>query len=83
MKEYTYTNDIDSGKFQKNAQTISNRLGKAKTPLLEGLGSEIIVYRITSGIGNNKKLKNTTIVKIRKRSLLAPLSPLNENDSVM
>ena len=83
MKEYTYINDIDSGKFPKNAQAISNRLRKAKTPLLEGLGIEIIVDRITSGIGNNRKLKNTTIVKIRKRSPLAPLSPLNENDSGM
>jgi hypothetical protein len=78
LKEYTYTNDLDSGKFPKNAQAKSNRLRKAKTPFLEGLGIEIIVYRITPGIGNNKKLKNTTIVKIRKRSPLAPLSPLNE-----
>ena len=45
--EYTYTNDIDNGEFPKNAQAISNRLRKAQTPLLEGLGIEIIVYKIT------------------------------------
>ena len=67
LKEYNVTNNIDSSKFPKNVQAICNRLRKAKTPLLEGLGIEIKVDRITSGIGNNKKLKNTAIVKIRKR----------------
>ena len=80
LKEYADTNNIDSSRFPKNAQAISNRLRKAKTPLLEGLGIEIIVDRITSGIGNNKKLKNTAIVKIRKRSPPSPPSPPNKND---
>jgi len=70
LKEYNVTNNIDSSKFPKNVQAICNRLRKAKTPLLECLGIEIIVDRIKSGIANNKKLKNTAIVKIRKRSPL-------------
>jgi hypothetical protein len=80
LKKYSDDNNIDNSKFPKNAQSISNRLRKAKTPLLEGLGIEIIVDRITSGIGNNKKLKNTAIVKIRKRSPLPPPPPPNQND---
>jgi hypothetical protein len=79
LKKFSDDNNIDNSKFPKNAQSISNRLRKAKTPLLEGLGIEVIIDRITSGIGNNKRLKNSTIVKIRKRSPPSPLSPLDEN----
>lgn len=50
LKEYNVTNNIGSSEFPKNVQSICNRLRKAKTPLLEGLGIEIKVDRITSGI---------------------------------
>jgi len=76
LKQYADENNIDRSKFPKKTQTISNKLRKAKATLLEGLGIEIIIDRITSGIGNNKKLKNTAIVKIRKRSPPSPPSPL-------
>jgi hypothetical protein len=80
LKAFADDNNIDSSRFPKNAQAISNRLRKAKTPLLEGLGIEVIVDRIISGIGKNIKLKNTAIVKIRKRSPPSPLSPPKKND---
>jgi hypothetical protein len=80
LKEYANENNTDSSGFPKRTQAISNRLRKAKTTLLEGLGIEVIVDRITKGIGNNKKLKNTAIVKIRKRSPPSPLPPPNQND---
>jgi hypothetical protein len=73
LKQYADENNIDSSKFPKKPQTISNKLRKAKAALLEGLGIEIIVDRITSGVENNSKLKNTAIVKIRKPSPLPPL----------
>ncbi|HSF49642.1 MAG TPA: primase alpha helix C-terminal domain-containing protein, partial [Nitrososphaeraceae archaeon] len=79
LREFADNNDIDSKFFPKSSQAISNNLRKIKGSLLEGLDIEIIVERITSGKGN-RKLKNTTIVKIRKRSPPAPLAPLNEND---
>jgi hypothetical protein len=43
------------------------------------LGIEVIVDRITSGKGNTK-LKNTTMIRIRKIAPLTPLPPLSEND---
>ena len=67
LKEYNVTNNIDSSKFPKNVQSICNRLRKAKTPLLEGLGIEIKVDRITSGIGNNKKIKEYCHCKDSKK----------------
>jgi hypothetical protein len=79
LKEYADNNDIDSSKFPKNETALSRRLNKIKSNLREGLGIEIIVDRITSGKGNTK-LKNTTLIKIRKISPLPPLSPLSEND---
>ncbi len=54
-------------------QYQSNLLRKAKTSLLEGLRIEIIADRITSGTGNNKKLKKIVIIKIRKRSPISTI----------
>ena len=67
LKQYADESNIDSSGFPKRTQAISNRLRNAKTTLLEGLGIEIILDRITKGVGKNRKLKNTAIVKIRKR----------------
>jgi hypothetical protein len=79
LREYAEVNNIDSSKFPKASQAISNRLRKVKANLLEGLGIEVIVERITSGKGN-KKLMNTAIVKIRKRSPVPPIPPVSESD---
>ena len=78
LRAFADNNDIDSSKFPKTPQSISRQLNKIKSNLREGLGIEVIVERITSGKGNTK-LKNTTIIKIRKVSPLSPLPPLNQN----
>ena len=67
LREYAEVNNIDNSKFPKAPQAISNRLRKVKANLLEGLGIEVIVDRITSG-KDNKKLMNTAILKIRQIS---------------
>ena len=80
LREFADNNDIDRSKFPKSPQSISRQLNKIKSNLREGLGIEVIVDRITSGKGNTK-LKNTTLIKIRKISPLPPLPPLNQNDN--
>ena len=79
LREYAEKNNIDSSKFPKASQAISNRLRKVKANLLEGLGIDVIVERITSGNGN-KKLMNTAIVKLKKRSPVSPVSPVSQNE---
>ena len=79
LREYAEVNNIDNSKFPKAPQAISNRLRKVKANLLEGLGIEVIVERITSG-KDNKKLMNTAILKIRKRSPAPPVPPVSESD---
>ena len=54
LKDFANKNDIDSSKFPKSPQTISNQLRKVKANLLEGFSIEIVVERITSGKGNKK-----------------------------
>lgn len=79
LRDFADNNNIDSSKFPRGPQSISRQLNKIKSNLREGLGIEVIVDRITSGKGNSK-LKNTTLIKIRKVSPLPPLSPLSEID---
>ena len=79
LNEYAEKNNIDNSKFPMASQAISNRLRKVKANLLEGLGIEVIVERITSGKGN-KKLMNTAIVKIKKRSPVSPVAPVSESE---
>ena len=80
LREFADNNNIDSNKFPKAPQTISYRLNKIKPILLEGLGIEVIIDRITTRKGNSKNKLNTTLVKIRKRPPASPASPTPEND---
>jgi len=78
LREFADKNNIDSSKFPKNPTAVSRRLNRIRSNLREGLGIEVIIDKITAGKGNTK-LKNTTLIKIRKIPPLAPLAPLSEN----
>jgi hypothetical protein len=80
LREYADANNIDNSKFPKALQTISFRLNKIKPTLLESLGIEIIIERITKRKGTSKNKLNTSLIKIRKRSPTPPTPPAYEND---
>ena len=80
LREYADNNNIDSSEFPKAPQSISYKLNRIKPNLLEGLGIEVIIDRITTRKGNSKNKLNTTLIKIRKRPPTSPTPPTSQND---
>jgi hypothetical protein len=56
---------------------VLRRLNQIRSNLLEGLGIEVTISRITTG-GNRSKA-NTSYVKIRKIPPAPPIPPVSEN----
>src|SRR5215207_7165238 len=59
--------------WPKEVRWLTRRLNQIRSNLLEGLGIDITIDRVTSG--EDQKKKNTSLIKIRKMTPLTPLTP--------
>lgn len=63
--------------WPKEVRWLTRRLNQIRSNLLEGLGIDITIDRVTST--EDQKKKNTSIIKIRKITPLTPLTPPVQN----
>jgi hypothetical protein len=63
--------------WPKEVRWLTRRLNQIRSNLLEGLGIDITIDRVTST--EDQKKKNTSIIKIRKITPLIPLTPPVQN----
>jgi hypothetical protein len=63
--------------WPKEVRWLTRRLNQIRSNLLEGLGIDITIDRLTST--ENHKKKNTSTIKIRKMTPLTPLTPPAQN----
>jgi hypothetical protein len=63
--------------WPKEVRWLTRRLNQIRSNLLEGLGIDITIDRVTSA--EDQKKKNTSIIKIRKITPLIPLTPPVQN----
>ena len=71
--------NITSKAWPKSTTSLSRSLNRIKSNLLEGLGIEVIISRVTAE--NSKYKKNTSTTKIRRVSPLPPLPPPDQNQA--
>jgi hypothetical protein len=65
--------------WPKEVRWLIRRLNQIRSNLLEGLGIEITIDRVTSSVEDQNKKKNTSLIKIRKMTPLTPLTPPVQN----
>ena len=65
--------------WPKEVRWLTRRLNQIRSNLLEGLGIEVIIDRLSSTREEEEKKKNTSYLKIRKITPLSPLSPPGQN----
>ena len=66
--------------WPKEVRWLTRRLNEIRSNLLEGLGIEVIIDRLSSTPEEDKKnKKNTSLLTIRKMTPLSPLSPPGQN----
>jgi hypothetical protein len=62
--------------WPKSHNALTRRLNQIRSNLLEGLGIEVTIVRITKSV---KGKVNTSSIKIRKIPLVSPVSPVGQN----
>ena len=69
--------NIDHKLWPKSANMLSRRLNQIRSNLLEGLGIDIVISRLTSNKKGSKV--NTSHIKIRRISPVSPIPPVSQN----